>query len=240
MLESPMMPPIPSPTRRSFLLQGTLLASGLMLGGCHWLDDRGAAPAVQPLLAYRPLFFTPAEWRFILAATARLIPSDGSGPGAIEARAPILIDRQLAGDYGRGATWYMAGPHDPSADPLLGYQTPLAPAALYRAAIPLFDRWCRTKFSRGFCDLDPIRQDEALSALQTGTILTPETREFFGLLLQNTKEGYFADPLYGGNAGMASWRYIGFPGARASYLDWVDRRDTPYPLGPVSLSGEVA
>jgi gluconate 2-dehydrogenase gamma chain len=28
------------------------------------------------------------------------------------------------------------------------------------------------------------------------------------------KEGFFADPIYGGNRDMVAWRMIGYPGAR--------------------------
>lgn len=66
-----------------------------------------------------------------------------------------------------------------------------------------------------------------------------ELREFWSLLLQNTKEGYFSDPQYGGNAGMQAWVYIGFPGARANFLEWVGRNEE-YRLGPVNIAGERA
>lgn len=36
---------------------------------------------------------------------------------------------------------------------------------------------------------------------------------------------------------MKAWIAIGFPGARASYLEWVAQRNIEYPLGPVSLPG---
>jgi gluconate 2-dehydrogenase gamma chain len=36
---------------------------------------------------------------------------------------------------------------------------------------------------------------------------------------------------------MASWKLIGFPGARYDYRDWVDRHGEPYPLPPVSIMG---
>jgi gluconate 2-dehydrogenase gamma chain len=39
---------------------------------------------------------------------------------------------------------------------------------------------------------------------------------------------------------MGSWKMIGFPGARADYMDWVDQPGKTYPLGPVSISGEKA
>ncbi len=64
--------------------------------------------------------------------------------------------------------------------------------------------------------------------------------EFFIQLLANTKEGYFADPMYGGNLNMGSWKMIGFPGARADFKDWISQYDKVYPLGPVSILGEKA
>ncbi len=192
---------------------------------------------------YAPEFFTPAEWAFVMAATARLIPSDGDGPGAIEARVPVFIDRQMAGDFGVAADWYMEGPHEPDADPRLGYQSPLTPAEVYRSGIEAFDSWCTAQHGQGFAELDAGTQEAALIALEKGeTGLRPELRDFFDLLLQNTKEGYFADPMYGGNHGMAAWVYIGFPGARANFLEWTDpsRDNVAYRLGPVSISGERA
>ena len=46
--------------------------------------------------------------------------------------------------------------------------------------------------------------------------------------------------MYGGNKGMKAWIAIGFPGARASFTEWVKQHNVPYPLGPVSLLGESA
>lgn len=201
----------------------------------------GAAQSLPPLEIAPRQFFTQQEWRFVLAATARLIPSDGEGPGAIEARVPVFIDRELAGPFGTAEDWYMAGPHEPDAPEELGWQSPLSPAEIYRRAIPLFDTWCIDTLGAAFPDLPAPAQDEALTALEAGDVPLPaELRDFFTILLANTKEGYFADPLHGGNHEMASWRYIGFPGARAQFLEWVGKHNTPYLLGPVSISGERA
>jgi gluconate 2-dehydrogenase gamma chain len=60
---------------------------------------------------------------------------------------------------------------------------------------------------------------------------------FFGQLLENVREGYFADPLYGSNPGMAFCKWIGFPGARADFADWIDQAWQKYPYGPVAISG---
>ncbi|MCP3415708.1 gluconate 2-dehydrogenase subunit 3 family protein [Bradyrhizobium brasilense] len=195
----------------------------------------------MPLEQYQPRFFTTDEWAFILSATAQLIPSKGDGPGAIEARVPVFIDLQLAGDFGKGVDWYMQGPHDPNATPELGYQSPLCPADVYRAGIAKLNDWCRANRGRPFVELSPEEQDDVLTALDKHEIALASTLgvNFFDLLLQNTKEGYFADPMYGGNYKMAAWVYIGFPGARASFREWVGV-NKPYPLGPVSITGERA
>lgn len=224
------------PSRRGFLKGG---AAGVALAAA--LSPAAAQTAPEPLERVRPEWFTSAEWAFVMAATARIIPSGGEGPGAEEARVAVYIDRQMVTPFGTGEWWYMTGPHVPDADPLLGWQSPLAPRDIYRQGIETVDAWCRSTRGQFFADLPPEAQDAVLTALEKGEVPLPATlRGFFDLLIQNTKEGYFADPKYGGNHGMAPWVFIGFPGARASFLEWVEKRDVPYPLGPVSIAGERA
>lgn len=55
---------------------------------------------------------------------------------------------------------------------------------------------------------------------------------FFSTLRADTIEGMFADPLYGGNAGMVGWALIGYPGSQRSYsphemLHGADREPQP-------------
>lgn len=228
----------PPPSRRSFLKAS---GAGVALAGVAMTFHASAKDAPVQLDQYKPEYFNAEEWAFVMAATARLIPSEGEGPGALEAHVPIFIDRQLKGYYGNADIWYMEGPHDPSATPDRGWQTPLSPAQLYRQAIPAFNTACQERFGKDFKSLSPELQDKALTALQKGEIkLAPELSIFFTTLLANTKEGYFADPIHGGNYRMQSWKYIGFPGARASYAEWVDQPNVKYPLGPVSIKGERA
>lgn len=229
--------PANHPDRRQFL---RVSAAALAAAGI-WPSDMADAQSLPPLNEYPRVFFDDAEWGFVLAAVGRLIPSGGSGPGAIETRVPVFIDRQLAGEYGSATDWYMEGPHQPDAAHELGWQSPLSPSAIYREAIPLFDAWCVARHGGIFTDLAEEAQDEALAALEDGEVsLPPELRDFFDILLANTKEGYFSDPMHGGNHGMAAWVHIGFPGARAHYKEWVGQHNVPYPLGPVSISGERA
>ncbi|KCV27729.1 gluconate 2-dehydrogenase subunit 3 family protein, partial [Bordetella bronchiseptica 00-P-2730] len=185
----------------SFCRRDFLLASGAgaaLTGIALTFHAHAKAPPVQ-LADYKPEYFTPEEWAFVLAATARLIPSEGEGPGALEAHVPIFLDRQLKGDYGNATNWYMQGPHDPTATPDRGWQTPLNPAQLYRKAIPAVNAWCQSRWSKDFKDLAPEQQDETLTALQKGQAgMAPDISIFFTTLLANTKEGYFADPMHGG------------------------------------------
>ena len=229
--------------RRNFLLNafGALpvlaLATGEtgLLSGCT--EPTPAAPK-----AYEPRYFNSAEWAFVKAATDRLIPASEDGPGALEAGVPEFIDRQMETDYGHGGRWYLQGPFDPTADYTLGYQLRFTPREFYRAAVPDIDAWCAKAHDKTFAELAPAQQDDVLSKLESGAIELPHVRasEFFSQLLNNSKEGYFADPMYGGNRGMAAWSMIGFPGARADFADWSRHPGKPYPLGPVSILGEKA
>lgn len=220
---------------RRFVLKATL-------GGAALVSTLSVSEAQTPAVlldGYTPVYFTADEWAFIRDACARLIPSEGDGPGAIEAQVPVFIDRQMAGDFGNAADWYMIGPHDPSADQRLGFQSPLTPAQIYREGIAAVDAWCKTEKGKIFVELDSPAQDDVLDQLHSGKHqLKPELRDFFSLLLQNTREGFFADPMYGGNYKMAGWKHVGFPGARGSFLEWANTTDVAYPLGPVSIAGD--
>ena len=237
-----------NPGRRGFLRRsiaivpaaGALGATGFIAGqhaaGAAENAPTAGAGAPRP---YTPVYFHPDEWAFVQAAVARLIPSDDTGPGAIEAGVPEFIDRQMEGGFGQGALWYMQGPFVPSS-PLFGYQGKMLPREVYRAGIAATDAWCKAqRDGRRFAELDPAQQDEVLRSLETEKIRFDDVgaKDFFTFLLQNTKEGYFSDPIHGGNKDAGAWKMIGFPGARADFLDWVDRPGVRYPLPPVSIGG---
>ncbi|WP_263143703.1 gluconate 2-dehydrogenase subunit 3 family protein [Pseudomonas sp. RIT-PI-AD] len=198
-------------------------------------------PVAPPAEAYRPTFFTAEEWAFVKAAVARLIPADANGPGALEAGVPEFIDRQMSTPYATGANWYMQGPFVTDAPVEFGYQLKLVPRDIYRLGIAAADAWCRTQYGKVFAELDGARQDEALGLLEAGKAEFDAlpAKVFFAYLLTNTKEGFFCDPIHGGNKGLVGWTLINFPGARADFMDWVERGER-YPLPPVSIRGERA
>jgi gluconate 2-dehydrogenase gamma chain len=173
------------------------------------------------------------------AAIARLIPSDGEGPGGIETGVAEFIDRQMELPYGHGSYWYLKGPFADDSPATMGYQLRYTPRDIYRVGIRNVNDACAKEFGKPFGDLPPALQDQALHALEGGTMNVAEIPAgvFFGQLLTNVREGYFADPQYGGNRDMAAWQWIGFPGARADFTDWIDQAGKRYPFGPVSISG---
>jgi gluconate 2-dehydrogenase gamma chain len=184
-------------------------------------------------------FFTAAEAAFIEAATARLIPTDENGPGAIEAGVPYFIDRQLAGPYGHGDRFYMGGPW-PKGLPTQGYQSRFTPAELYRAGIRGTEGYVGQNFGgKAFKALAVADQEKILHALESGEaqLQGVEAKTFFTMFLQNTIEGYFSDPIYGGNRDLGPWRMIGFPGAHYDYREWVPRHGQRFPLPPVGIRG---
>jgi gluconate 2-dehydrogenase gamma chain len=237
------------PGRRTFLRQSlslipvtTLAVAGDATVAAHDHLPAVSGPPVDTTLAnagkYQPGFFSAAEYRFLQAAVARLIPNDERGPGALEAGVPEFIDRQMGTPYAAGSQWYMQGPFNPDAVKEMGYQLKLSPREIYRLGIAAADKWCEKNLGKKFADLSAADQDKALSAMEHGVndFDGPPSATFFSLVLTNTREGFFSDPMHGGNKDMVGWKLIGFPGARADFMDWVER-DEKYPFPPVSIRG---
>jgi gluconate 2-dehydrogenase gamma chain len=197
-----------------------------------------AADPPQPNIAGW-YFFKPDEVRAVEAIVDRLIPADELGPGGKDAGCAAFIDRQLTGSYGDSARLYTKGPFMPGL-PTQGYQGAATPAMRYRSGLAAIDAYLRrTQNNRGFAELNAAEQDEFLKTLEAGKIDLGAINGtgLFNLFLQNTMEGFFADPIYGGNRDMVSWKMLGFPGTRYDFRDHVTKHNQPYPLGPVSIGG---
>jgi gluconate 2-dehydrogenase gamma chain len=232
--------------RRRQLLAGTALcllfsAAGararLIQGNLPWQEDAGTPP-----LPVRPgpwQYFTPEEAAAVEALVDRLIPPDANGPGGKEAGCAVFIDRQLAGPYGNAQGLYMRPPFMEGAKEQ-GPQSALTPAERYRRSLAALDKHCRATYAdKGFAEIPDAEKDKVIGGLEKGAVKLEGVSGtgFFELLLRNTREGFFADPIYGGNRGMAGWKMIGFPGTRYDYRDWVERHNERYPLPPVAIAG---
>jgi gluconate 2-dehydrogenase gamma chain len=234
-----------SPARRAFLRQSltlipvvTLASTALGAKALAQTPDSSAPPKQAPT-DYQPSFFSAAEWAFVTAACARLIPADEVGPSAVEAGVPEFLDRHMQTPYAHGAIWYMQGPFVEAAAEF-GYQGRLNLRDILRVGIKAVDAHCQRQFAgKTFAQLSTQEQETLLKAAESGTLELDEisSKLFFSNLLSEVRNGFFADPSYGGNKDMQGWKMIGYPGMRADYLDWVTVRDRPYPLPPVDLAG---
>jgi gluconate 2-dehydrogenase gamma chain len=200
---------------------------------------------------------TSAEARAVEALTARLYPGDVNDPGAREAGVTNFIDKKLAFHDGYVKYTYLQAPHaktyegdqppDQKSDELgeivwvkkseierYGYQSLLKPVDRYRAGIAAMDRFANEKYGSNFVDLSEDQQDELIDALEKGNapdyFKDPTGKQFFDMLQDDTVQGMFADPAYGGNRDMIGWKQIGYPGAQRAYTP-VDM-DTEGPVRP--------
>ncbi|WP_028996596.1 gluconate 2-dehydrogenase subunit 3 family protein [Azohydromonas australica] len=205
------------------------------------LPAPAAAPAPSgPAAGDMYLFFNAPEAAFIEAAVQRLIPPDEVGPSALEAGVPGYLDKQIHGAWGAGERLYRAGPWQPGL-PTQGYQLPFTPAELFRTALRGIREDLQKNGRPAFEQMDGAQQDEYLTLLQTTQrdLAGVPSDVFFESLLGMTIEGYFCDPVYGGNRDMAAWRMIGFPGAYAAFYDLVDRHGVAFAATPRSLSEQA-
>ena len=232
-------------SRRRFLGTAAALAffttdafARTISGALPWSPFAGDPP--KPVNPQGWFVLTPAEAATVEAIVDRLIPADHLSPGGKDCGCAVFIDRQLAGSFGSSSNLYTKGPFA-KALPTQGYQDALTPVGRYHDGLKALNDHARAAHGQDFAALPATTQDDILKDLESGKIDLKlksgmSTKAFFELLLQNTMEGFFADPVYGGNRGMASWKMVGFPGARYDYRDYIDKHDVAYPFGPVAIA----
>jgi gluconate 2-dehydrogenase gamma chain len=185
---------------------------------------------------YAYAYLTPAEVRFLDAAVELLIPTDELGPGGRDAGCSCYIDRQLSSPWGSHGRNYRSGPW-PEGTPEQGFQSRFTPAEIYRIAIREITDHCMAKFEKPFDQLAAAKQEELLKALEKGEIELPSlpSKLFFDMLWRSTEEGYFADPMYGGNRDKVGWKLIGFPGIPSGHYKERYANGEIYRAEPVSI-----
>src|ERR1022692_3657699 len=219
-----------SNSRRHFLRSSLVLISTATLAG--------EAPALlgSPRADETHRFLNESEKRFLLAAVDRLIPADERWPGAAEAGVVNYIDLQMAGAWGRGEMLYRHGPFR-KGTPMQGYQLEYTPAELFRRSILAINAHFASQ-AKPFDQLPAEEKDAYLSSLEKGGVELDgvPSNTFFDFLLQHTVEGFFSDPIYGGNKNMIAWKMIGFPGAYADYYDLIDKLGVEFHREPLSIA----
>jgi gluconate 2-dehydrogenase gamma chain len=188
------------------------------------LAGAAASPAPVPLPVLPvarvtgPLMsLTAAETEILSAMVDRLIPSDDTGPGALDAGALRFIDRALS-------------------------EAESASADAYRAGLAALDRYSRYSRGAAFAELSSRDQDSVLIDVQTGaatgagTGFDGSSAAFFNMVKDHTWQGTFGDPQYGGNANFVGWDLIRYPGVRLRVTDEEQRMLEAEELEPARRS----
>jgi gluconate 2-dehydrogenase gamma chain len=233
--------------RRGFLLgAGTAIAAGLastVPGEAQTSTAATPASPPTPVPAARAepeilLALTATEAAFVSAAVDGFIPADELSPSGTDCGLVSFIDRQLASAWGGGAKMYRSGPYQ-KGKPEQGYQLALTPKEFFSTGIAEANAWSRKTYGKEFDRLAPADRVSALKAMEEGKaeFIGLGCKPFFEALLAVTMEGFFSDPIYGGNRDKASWKMLGFPGLPATYADKVDEYLTKrYTAPPQSIA----
>ena len=234
--------------RRKFLLgaglAGASVATGLA-GGAPApaaAQSTAAAPAAPQAAAHAEpetyLTLTATEVAFMSAMADTIIPADELSPSGTDCGVVAYIDRQLAGAYGAGDKMYRMGPFR-RGKPEQGYQLALTPRQYFAAGIEATNEWSRKTYGKDFDRLSPADRAAALKQMEEGKAKLEHfsSTAFFNRVLGIVREGFFSDPMYGGNRNKVSWQMIGFPGLPATYADKVDAyRNKRYVAPPRSIA----
>ncbi|HEX3805037.1 MAG TPA: gluconate 2-dehydrogenase subunit 3 family protein [Solirubrobacteraceae bacterium] len=179
-------------TRRSlFKLSGVAgIAMAIPAAGTVHVVS-AAADSGNPPVAGLPL--TTDQDAVLTAFVDRLIPTDATGAGAVEAGVASFIARSLQGGLSGGL------------EKLAGF---------YTANLAAVDAYAQTAYGGSFASLSPTTQDSVVADVESGkaTGFTPDAPTFFATIREHTLEGMFSDPAYGGNQNFAGWDLIGYTG----------------------------
>jgi gluconate 2-dehydrogenase gamma chain len=113
---------------------------------------------------------------------------------------------------------------------------------MYTLGLKFVDAYAQSLFQADFVDLAPEQQDQVLTDMQSGDATGfegPSATGFFTQLRNDTIEGMFSDPMYGGNRDMVGWKLLGYPGAQRIYTP-DDIKNTSFKRDPQSLAQLMA
>jgi gluconate 2-dehydrogenase gamma chain len=231
----------PAIARRNFLLSAGGAVAAQLASSAPAEAQQANAVAPQATTASQPephLTLTDAEAAFFAAAVDTMIPADELTPSGTDCGIVTFIDRQLASAWGGGAKMYRSGPFR-KAKPEYGYQLPLTPRQFFAAGIAATNAWTRKLHGKEFDRLSAKEREDALKALEQGKAELGEFdgKQFFEALLQIAMQGFFSDPIYGGNRNKVAWKMVGFPGLPATYANLIEPyREKRYVAEPQSIA----
>lgn len=229
--------PQPLPSRRTFIVNAAGLAALLPSAGTAGVAmateaaaGTGAATPVPARDGYTLL--GPEEAAFVEMLVDVMCPADAVTPRGTDCGLATYIDRQLAGDFGKGGRMYSHGPWI-AGKPQQGYQLPLKPAEFFKAGIAAARAAAQARFGKPFDQLSAADADAFLVDLAAGKVTDARLSlaDWFSQLAYPLfQQACFADPVYGGNRDKVFWKAIGYPGLPAFHAqDMVQYRGKPFP-----------
>ena len=232
-------------SRRMFFVKSgatTALAAGALASPLSGCAVTPLAKVPQAKNARALAFLTTEEAKCVEAIVDTFIPKDDVGPGAVELGVVGFIDRRLSAGYGLGANQHVAGPFLPGVAEQ-GAQSALIPRETYRIGLEELQSHClKNRGGVRFEALAPAERNAVLHEIREGKLDFPSfpARVFLSQLFNDATEGYFSDPIHGGNIGMGSWKMIGFPGPFRIYSQEIekhrDRKFVDVPRGIADLT----
>ena len=194
----------------------------------------------QDLTGNERLFFDDYQRKVIEAASARIIPTDDD-PGATEARVVNFIDRYLSGiEYVYATADGTGFLQIEGKDAQAWRERVTSMQERYTEGIRSLNELSHEMFQRSFTDLEAQEQDEVLvrtsgwpkpeeftiRAIVQGRDVVPgeggappsnqpipdDQLDFFPMLVLHVRQGFYSDPVYGGNRDRIGWTVIGYPG----------------------------
>jgi gluconate 2-dehydrogenase gamma chain len=182
-------------------------------------------------------FFDAHQRSTIEAAMARIIPTDDQ-PGAREAGTIEFLDRYLSGLDFIYAKPDGSGFEKLEGKRAEAWKQRIdIIRATYVAGVKELDNRSQSQFGADFVRLTTEQQDQILAGMEQPTLQVEAAGEtaktvagsasvepalqqtsaeidlgFFPLLALHTRQGFYSDPIYGGNKNRVGWKLIGFEG----------------------------
>ncbi len=171
-----------------FLGAASLAAIGLAAPDIARAADYAHAALQQGAPAYRPLFFTSAEWPMVRTLSDLVIPKDAKSAGAVEAGVPEFMDF-IVSDFKGNQKWMREG-------------------------LQWLNGECMKRFKRGFVACSQVQQKQVLNDIafpkKAPAALKPGV-EFFTRFRDLTASGFWTSRIgiedigYIGNRIVAEW-----------------------------------
>ena len=173
--------PAKAPPRRVFMVQAIGVAALLPVRGVEGAgrttdaaapgagSGGAAASASVPSTDAGYTLLGPEEALFVEALVNVMCPADALTPSGTDCGLAVYIDRQLAGDFGKGGRLYSQGPWI-QGKPQQGYQLPMKPAEFFKAGVVAARNAVQARHGTPFERLSPVDADAFLSDLAGGKV----------------------------------------------------------------------